>query len=139
MLVVLDTNILVAALWSGRGASVHLLAAVQHGEMNIALSVPVVLEYEEVLLRRGRDLQLSQKEVRTTLDFLCKVGKHQEVWYSWRPFLRDPDDDMLLELAANAGCEAIVTFNRKDFLGAEQFGVEVLQPGETLQRLRGRT
>ena len=139
VLVVLDTNVLVAALWSGTGASFVLLSALDSRELEIAVSVPVVLEYEEILLRRRGDLELSLLEIGTILDRLCSVAKLQEVWYNWRPCLRDPDDDMLLELAVNAGCEAIVTFNTKDFVGAEKFAIEILQPGEALQRLRGRT
>jgi len=54
------------------------------------------------------------------------------VFYLWRPTLRDPKDDLVLEVAVAAGCEGIVTFNERDFAGAERFGLRVMPPGELL-------
>ena len=54
------------------------------------------------------------------------------------PALRDPGDDMVLELAVEAGADYLVTFNARDFAGAERFGVRVIAPGELLRRLEGR-
>jgi len=59
----------------------------------------------------------------------------QEIFFLWRPFLRDPRDDMVLELAVAAGCEAVATHNRKDFRGIEQFGLKALTPQELLKRI----
>jgi len=59
----------------------------------------------------------------------------QEIFFLWRPFLRDPRDDMVLELAVAAGCEAVVRHNRKDFRGIEQFGLKALTPQELLKRI----
>lgn len=69
------------------------------------------------------------------IDYLCSVGTHHEIFYLWRPFLPDPEDDMLLELAVAARCEAIVTFNKRDFDGSDRFGIRVLAPAELLHEI----
>lgn len=69
------------------------------------------------------------------LDFICGVARRQEVFFLWRPLLRDPKDDMVLELAVAAGCDAIITFNGRDFAGAGEFGVRVLAPKEFLTEI----
>ena len=64
------------------------------------------------------------------LDYFCSVGRHQEVHYLWRPYLKDPKDDLILEAAVAGSCEAIVTYNRRDFTGAEKFGIRILTPAQ---------
>src|SRR5438105_10260583 len=136
-LVVLDTNVPEAAMRSRRGASFALLSLVGSGRFEIALSVPLVLEYEDVLLRGaglpGRDPLI----VKTLIDYLCAVGKRQSIFYLWRPCLPDPRDDMVLELAVAAGCDVIVTHNRSDFGPAQQFGIRILGPAEFLKEIGG--
>ena len=134
--VVLDTNVVVSALRSTRGASFRLLSLVGvSGAFRIALSVPLVLEYEDVLKRQSRTLGLSHSDIDEVLDFMCAVGSHHEIFYLWRPVLRDPRDDFVLELAVTAGCESVVTYNEKDFGGAEKFGLRVERPSEFLKRI----
>ncbi|MFN9732813.1 MAG: PIN domain-containing protein [Microcystis sp.] len=60
-----------------------------------------------------------------------------EIFFLWRPFLRDPKDDMVLELAVKAGCQSIITYNTRDFAGVEQFGLCLLEPSGFL-RLIGK-
>jgi putative PIN family toxin of toxin-antitoxin system len=133
--VVLDSNVLVAGLRSRTGASFRLLELLRDGAYEIAISVPLILEYEAVLMRHGRQLGLSLTGVRVILDFICSVAVPQNIHYLWRPQLRDPKDEFALELAVAAGCRAIVTHNRRDFVGAERMGVEILAPGEFLRKL----
>lgn len=135
MRLVLDTNVLVSALMSRRGASFELLSRVGQGGFELALSVALVLEYEDVLLRFGKRLALSPREVRDLLDYLCSVGVHQEIFYLWRPRLRDPKDEMVLELAVAFRADAIVTFNGRDFRGAGDLGIRLWTPGQTLTRI----
>lgn len=132
---VLDTNVLVSALRSRQGASFQLLSMVGSERFEICLSVPLVLEYEDVLCRQPGEVGLDRTQIDDLLDFLCHVGIRQDVFYLWRPFLRDPKDDLVLELAVAAGCHYLVTFNAKDFRGCERFGVEARTPQEVLAEL----
>lgn len=134
--VVLDTNVLVAALMSRRGKAYALLSCLGDGSFDLFVSVAVVLEYEEVLKRLlGTKIILTEQDVDTVLDYLCSVARHQAIYYLWQPFLPDPKDDMVLELAVSGQCHAIVTYNADDFEGCEQFGIEALTPAEFLTRL----
>ena len=133
--VVLDTNVLVSALRSRRGASFALLSLLGEEAFEITLSVPLVLEYEDVLLRDIAASPFSEDDVRTLIDYLCDVGFRQEIFFLWRPFLRDQKDDHVLELAVAAQCR-VVTHNIRDFSGAERFGVEVMTPGKFLHLLK---
>ena len=135
-LVVLDTNVLVAGLWSRDGASHQILELVRRGRIRPALSVPMVLEYEMVLRRQSSGMGLRPVDVDAILDFLCAVGHHQRIHFLWRPTLRDPRDELVLELAVAAGCREIVTFNSRDFAGAEHLGVAPVLPAEFLHRMR---
>lgn len=133
--VVVDTNVLVAGLRSRRGASFRLLSEVGRGRFEIALSVPLVLEYEDTLLRYSGVTRLNQGDVDALLDYFCSLAHLQPIFYLWRPFLRDPKDDLLLELAVAARCRSIVTFNRRDFAGVAKFGVSIVEPGPFLSGL----
>lgn len=135
--VVLDSNVLAAAMRSRRGASFAVLSAVGLGRFEIALSVPLVLEYEEVLLRQARELGQSPAAIRDVLDYLCSVGKRQSIFFLWRPCLPDADDDLVIELAVAAGCDAIVTHNVRHFGPALEFGIRVVTPAQLLQRIAG--
>ena len=99
------------------------------------LSVPLVLEYEEVAKRHARALGLTHQDVDDILDYFCSVAGLHTIFYLWRPFLPDPDDDMLLELAVEAGCNRLVTYNLRDFPGTEQFGVQAVTPQNFLKEI----
>lgn len=134
MIVVIDTNVLVAALRSRRGASFRLLQELAKGQFQFALSVPLFFEYEDVL-KRPAMVPLPITAIDQFLRYLAANGQAQDIFFLWRPFLRDAKDDMVLELAIAARCVAIVTFNAKDFAGVEQFGLEVWTPREFLVQL----
>ncbi len=133
--VVLDTNVLVAAIRSRRGASFALLSLVGQERFQFVLSVPLVLEYEDAMKRTANRVGLRHADVDDLLDYLCQVGEHREVFFLWRPTLRDPQDDMVLELAVEADCDGIVTHNVKDFAGIERFGLAILKPSDFLRSL----
>jgi predicted nucleic acid-binding protein len=135
-LVVLDTNVLVAAIRSQRGASFRVLEQVGAGLFDIVVSVPLVLEYEDAMLRRRGGL--SARQVGDILDYVCRVARRQSIFYLWRPLLRDPKDDMVAEVAVAAGAEAVVTHNRRDFKGIESFGIRVDSPQEFLKLIGGK-
>ncbi len=133
--VVLDTNVLVAGLRSRRGASFQVLSLVGSGRFGINVSVPLVLEYEDVLLRPETGIPLSRAAIEDVLDYHCTVARHHEIFFLWRPYLKDPRDDLVLELAVKAGCQFILTFNERDFAGCECFGIEAVAPSDFLRRI----
>lgn len=133
--VVVDTNVLIAALRSRRGASHRLLGLIGDERWQMNLSVPLFLEYEDVAKRPNSGLTLSIREIDDILDFICTEANLREIFYLWRPALPDPNDDFILELAVESGCDFIVTFNVKDFAGTEKFGIEVITPQELLRKL----
>jgi putative PIN family toxin of toxin-antitoxin system len=131
--IVIDTNVMVAGLRSRRGSAFRLLTLVGTGQFDIHLSVPLVLEYEEVLLRELPHLQVSRTVVEDVLDFHCTVATRHRIFFLWRPYLPDPSDDMLLELAVTARCDFIVTYNTRDFISIERFAIRAIEPGEFLR------
>jgi putative PIN family toxin of toxin-antitoxin system len=132
---VLDTNVLVAALRSNRGASFRLLSEVDSGRFQICVSVPLVLEYEAALFRHASSIGLSRRDVNDVLDYLCSVAHRQPIFFLWRPRLRDPNDDMVLEAAVAANCRYIVTFDKRDFGSSRTFSLRVVTPREFLQAI----
>ena len=88
-----------------------------------------------VLKRRVADLGLTPADVDAVLEFLCTVGHHQRIHFLWRPSLRDPRDELGLELAVAAGCRQIVTFNGRDFAGSERLGVAAVTPAVFLRSI----
>ena len=136
-LVVLDTNVLVSAIRSREGASFEVLSRVGTGAFDIAVSVPLVLEYEDALLRQLPDTSLDESAIRDIIDYICRVAVRQEIFFLWRPFLKDPGDDLVLEVAVAADCDVIVTYNLRDFAGVDRFHLRALSPGAFLDELRG--
>ena len=133
--VVLDTNVIVSALRSNQGASYKLLMLVGRANFEINLSVPLLLEYEDATKRLLGQIPLTEIDINDILDYFCRMGNQREVFYLWRPFLRDSKDDMVLELAVSGRCGAIITYNKKDFVGVDQFGLRVITPKEFLEEL----
>lgn len=134
--IIIDTNVLYAGLRSRLGASHQLLREIgRNPAFQIHLSVPLVLEYEEIAKRHSRSLGLSQADVDDILDYLCSVAGLHEIFYLWRPILADPEVDMLLELAVHAGCDRIITYNLRDFRGCEKFGIRAITPHDLLSEI----
>ena len=134
--IVLDTSVLIAGLRSPRGASYAVLRLLGSDSFRLSVSVPLVLEYEAVAKEHSREIGLSHAEIDDVVDYFCSVADHRKIYYLWRPFLRDPTDDMVLELAVESGAEYIVTHNLRDFQGIDQFGIEAVSPGVFLKRLK---
>lgn len=131
--IVIDTNVLVSALQSNQGASFKLLMLLGSSRFDIHVSIPLILEYEEIAKRLIGQIPLTPLDIDHVIDYICKVSNHHEIFFLWRPFLKDPDDDMVLELAVTANCNYIVTYNRKDFSNIDQFGLKTITPKEFLQ------
>lgn len=108
----------------------------ESGTFEINLSVPLILEYEDVSKRLvGRKSELKSSDIDEILDYVCSVAHRRKVYYLWRPLLSDRKDDMVLELAVSAGCEIIVTYNKDDFKAAEQFGIRLVTAQEFLKEI----
>ncbi len=134
---VLDTNVLVAALRSNLGASYRLLQTLEQRVWQPVISPALALEYEAVLKRGAIEIGLTFSEIDELIEYLCSRSRLTQVYFRWRPVLHDADDDRILELAVRAGC-GIVTFNGRHFAGAERFGISVMSPKEALALIGGR-
>ena len=133
--VVIDTNVLVSALRSRNGASFTILSLIGSNRFRVAVSVPLILEYEGVVKRQRRLVGLTDEEIEDILDYVCSVAIRQKIYFLWRPFLRDPADDMLLELAVASESGIIVTHNVRHFIGVEEFGIQVQTPREFIKHI----
>ena len=137
MRVVLDTSVLVAASKSRLGASFHLLSLLPHQDFEFAISVALYTEWQAVLTRPEHIPPNSTAEnALAFLRYLASVAHLQDVHFLWRPFLRDPDDDMVLECAVASGSQFIVTHNVKDFKRAPELKVQAVTLSELLTLLR---
>lgn len=130
--IVMDTSVLVAALRSSRGTSFRLLKLVERDFFTLHVSTPLVSEYEAVL-KRGITT-LAAEEIDDVIDFLCSKAILNEIFYLWRPVLKDPSDDFVLELAVKAHA-TIVTWNVADFTLAGRFDIVVMTPRDFLASL----
>jgi putative PIN family toxin of toxin-antitoxin system len=131
--IVIDTNIIVSALRSQRGASYQLLSLVGNGQFDVNVSVALILEYEAAAKRLlGKKFALSAKDIDDVLDYVCSVAQQRKIHFLWRPMLPDASDDLVLELAVASNADAIVTYNKGDFAAASTFGVRLLTAREFL-------
>ena len=133
--IILDTNVLYAGLYSSKGASFKILRAIEDGKLKLVISTTLLFEYEDILKRYQVDLGLSNQEIEKVLDYFCMASEHQKIYFLWRPYLPDPKDDHLLELAVASGTKLIVTHNTKDFKGVEEFGIRSITPKRILEEI----
>ncbi|MFN8386066.1 MAG: putative toxin-antitoxin system toxin component, PIN family [Anaerolineales bacterium] len=131
--IVLDTNVIIAALRSKNGASNKLLSLVGTHQFEIHDSVALILEYEDVIQRQRAELGLSREDVADFIDSLCSMAHHHKIYFLWRPTLSDVGDELVLELAVTAGCQYIVTHNVSDFKNIGEFGIQAVTPKMFLQ------
>jgi putative PIN family toxin of toxin-antitoxin system len=137
--VVLDTDVVVAAMRSPSGASAAILRAARHGHPTLLVSVGLALEYEAICAQAEHRLAsgLSEREVDVFVTAVIAMAEPVETHYLWRPQLRDPGDEMVLEAAVNGRADALVTFNVRDYgKTPAAFGIEILLPREALGKIR---
>jgi len=132
--IVLDTNVLVAALKSNQGASFMLLSLIDNGDFILNISVPLFLEYESVAFRESLILPLNNSDIEDILNYIAQVSSKRDIFFLWRPYLKDPKDDLILEVAVESESKIIVTYNKKDFVGIDKFGIKALTPQEFLNK-----
>jgi len=140
--IVMDTNVLLSALFSNRGQSYRLLellaSKAQKGVRHNVISVPLALEFEEVLLRprnREKYADFTHEDIRLVISDIVHISHRTRLHFLWRPFLRDSFDDKVLETAVNGRAHAIITYNTKDFAGVlKHFDIEILTPAELFDK-----
>jgi putative PIN family toxin of toxin-antitoxin system len=138
--IVLDTCVLVSAARSRNGASFQLVSQLPQRKFQFALTVALYTEWQEVLTRPEHLPPGATPEAALAfLRYLVSLAHLQEVHFLWRPFLRDPDDDMVLECAVAAGSEVIVTHNLKDFKRAISLNVRAVTPAQFLAERRSKS
>lgn len=136
MRVVFDTNVLVAAVRSRQGASYKLLSMLPDARFVTAVSLPLYLEYCDVLTRQANiPTGHSHTDALSFVRGFLALSHRQHIYFKWRPSLTDPNDDFVLELAIASQSSYIVTFNKSDFTNIELFGIEVVTPAEFLDIL----
>lgn len=136
--VVIDTSVVVAALRSRQGAANAVMRLVATRRL-VPLATPsLFLEYEDVLYRAEQRLahRLSATQIDSFLAELAALIQPVDIHFQWRPQLRDPNDEMVLEAAINGRAEAIITHNIDDFSGVgERFRIPVLRPADFLRKI----
>jgi predicted nucleic acid-binding protein len=135
MKIVIDSNVLFAAMKSRRGALFRLVSLLPSEKFSIAISVPLIIEYEDVLRRGKLPVSITEKDISDFMDFFCHIGDKQDIFFLWRPFLLDPSYDLVLEVAVAGGCDAIITYNKRHFKNVEKFGLRILDPKEFLAEI----
>lgn len=132
---VIDTNVLVAALRSSSGASFQILLAADRGDFEVALSVPLLAEYDDVCRRPDSGIPIPRLAVDNVINRIAQISRQQAIYYLWRSVLPDPKDDMGLEVAVASGSSHIITFNQRDLRQASEFGIAAVTPSEFLTLL----
>ena len=137
--IVLDTDDVVAGMRSPGGASAALILAADEDTITLLASLPLAMEYEAVCMRpeHRQAAGLTRGEAKVYVEAVLAMAEAVEIYFLWRPQLRDANDEMVLEAAINGQADTIVTFNRRDYGNiAKRFGIEVLKPSDALERIR---
>ncbi len=132
VLIVFDTNVIISALKSTKGASFRLLSMVRAGVLRPAVTAPLMFEYDDVACRPGLLPHFLPSEIAGFLDWFVSVSSQHKVHFLWRPLLRDAKDDLVLEAAVAASADYLVTYNLSDFDRASSLGVRVITPPQLL-------
>lgn len=131
--VILDTNVILAAMRSQTGASYRLLLTIGHPQRQSVVTPALMYEYEDVIRRPGNVPGLSPQDITDILDMVYHESHRQLVWFSWRPASPDPGDDLVLDAAVAGGCDFVVSFNERHLRTARELGIEVITPAELLK------
>jgi putative PIN family toxin of toxin-antitoxin system len=137
--IVLDTSIVVAALRTRSGAANAVLRLVANRHLVILATPPLFLEYEDVLKRPEQRLAhgLATEAIDEFLAELAALVEPVEIHFQWRPQVKDPSDEMVLEAAINGEADALVTYNVADFASAgDRLRIPIVRPADLLKKVR---
>jgi putative PIN family toxin of toxin-antitoxin system len=136
--IVIDTSVLISALIGSTGASRELIRLCLQGEYQPLMGNNLFLEYESVVLREEIITQctLTKQEIFALLDAFMSVCQWIDIYYLWRPNLRDEADNHLIELAIAGNAQIIATKNIKDFLNSDLIfpNLCILKPEQIVRR-----
>ena len=135
MRVVIDTNVLLSALRSRRGASFRLVQKLGSAQFEPVISPPLCLEYEDVFRRPGLAPAHTPQDIDDFLDYFLSQCIECRIHFLWRPHLPDPKDDLLLELALAGSAPFIITHNIRHFQGVDSLGIRAVTPDDFLRML----
>ena len=135
----MDTNVLISAFRSRRGASFEVYRRLRVGEWTAVLSNHLLYEYEEMLKRAAPELGLSLADADELLNAVCVRAEEWPLAAGWQPILTDADDEPLAQLAVESGALHVITHNTRHLQPAVRLGVEVLQPRLFLAKLQAAT
>jgi len=141
MLIVIDTNVLYQALRSNDGASNFILQLFRNNYVDIALSLSVFNEYEDVLKREETlfDLKLTLLDIEKVLTFIAYRALIFEIYFLQRPNLQDEEDNMFVELAFTSNAEYLVTNNVKDYVNNSNLrfdSFKIITPSDFVKKWR---
>ncbi len=139
MKIVIDTSVWISALITKESQARELLRLVFHAKLFPQISEALFREYEEVMKRKKIQnlTPLSQEEQNDLFEAYLSRCKWNEIYYMWRPNLKDENDNFVVELAVASGAEAIITYNVKDFKNAELiFKHKIMTPEDFIKEMR---
>lgn len=135
----MDTSVVVAATRSRQGASFAIFEILEtESAIKLLLSVPLLLEYEAKLRSAEQRIVtgLSLDDIDAFLNRLIAYCEPVTNHFRWRPQLKDPGDEMVLETAINGQADFLITHNVRDYGEVPaRFGVKLVTPGDFLRRL----
>ena len=133
--IVIDTNVILAGLLSNKGASYKLLTILNDQRFQINVSATLVFEYEEILKREQQQIDLNNEDIDNIINGICNLANHHEIFYIWRPLVKDKNDDFLIDLAFKCQANFIISYNQRDLKPIEKFGIFILTPKQFLRLL----
>ncbi len=136
MKIVIDTSVWISALITKESRARELLRLVFQEKLFPQMSESLFREYEAVMKREKIQqlTSLTLLQQNNLFEAYLSTCKWNEIYYTWRPNLKDEDDNFVVELAVASGAEAIVTYNIKDFKNAELlFKYKIITPEDFIK------
>ena len=138
MKIVIDTSVWISALISKESNSREIVRLALQGKLAPQMGESLFHEYESVMKRSKiqKSCPLNKDEQVELFNAYLAVSRWNEVYYLWRPNLKDENDNFVIELAVASGAEVVITYNLKDFEISElSFGCKIVTPEEFIKEI----